>query len=220
MTDLVHAEVNLSPRSKAKREQIIQAAQTLFLRDGFSRTSMDAIRAKAGVSKPTLYNHFDCKEDLFIGIIEHSLDDISGTWGLISGKPLAVNSREQLRQILSQFGSAAVDHLLAPHTVSLARTLLAETSTFPELGRTFRDRITQRVLTMLSAVLISAHDQGILSIDREMIPAAVRFFTAQFLSYLLIDGLLVGGLSPEPPTPEEVATIVDLYLEMICRGEQ
>jgi len=216
LTDLVHTELSLSPRSQAKRKQIIEAAQTLFLRDGYSRTSMDAIRVEAQVSKPTLYNHFDCKENLFIGIIEQSLDEVSATWGLISSEKLMINSQEQLRQILFQFASAAVNHLLAPHTVSLARTLLAETSTFPELGRNFRDRITRRVITMLSTVLTTAHDQGVVSIKRERIPAAVRFFTAQFLSYLLIDGLLVGGHSPEVPTTKDIETIVDLYLEMIC----
>ena len=56
----------LSPRSRAKREQIIQAAKLLFLKDGYKRTSMEAIRAEAQVSKPTLYNHFENKEALNI----------------------------------------------------------------------------------------------------------------------------------------------------------
>ena len=216
MESTLEAEERLSPRSKAKREQIIEAAQALFLRDGYSRTSMEAIRVEAGVSKPTLYNHFDSKENLFIGIVEHSADQIFKTWDLTEVEHLPVTNQRQLRQILLQFASAAVDHILAPHTVRLARTLLAETSTLPELGRNFRDRMTKRVNSMLTHVLTSAYEAGIVTLEGDEIPTAVRFFTAQFLSYLLIDGLLMGGPSPQAPPPEEIETIVDLYIGMIC----
>ena len=41
-----------------KRAQILAAAQELFLANGYKRTSMEAIRAAADVSKPTLYTHY------------------------------------------------------------------------------------------------------------------------------------------------------------------
>lgn len=207
---------NLSPRSRAKREQIIQAAKLLFLKDGYKRTSMDAIRAEAQVSKPTLYNHFDNKEALFVGIIEHEVDDLSTVWESAVAERLTINSEEQLRELLLQFATAAVDHLLAPQTVNLAHALLAESRTFPELGKTFRERVPTRVINLVSSVLHAAHDQGVVTIEKDKIPLAARFLTAQLLSYLLIDGLLMGNYKPESPPEEELETIIHLYLRMVC----
>ena len=46
------------------REQIILAADALFYGEGIRSTSMDAIAAKAGVTKRTIYYHFASKDDL------------------------------------------------------------------------------------------------------------------------------------------------------------
>ena len=58
-------------RSRLKRRQIIDAAGDLFLGMGYGTTSVDAIAAKAGVSKRTVYAHFDSKEALFILSLIH-----------------------------------------------------------------------------------------------------------------------------------------------------
>src|SRR5215472_14540250 len=50
--------------ARATREQIIQAAAALFYGEGIRSSSMDAIAAKAGVTKRTLYYHFPSKDDL------------------------------------------------------------------------------------------------------------------------------------------------------------
>ena len=51
--------------TELKREDIIQAAVSEFIANGFSATSMDRIAATAQVSKRTVYNHFENKEALF-----------------------------------------------------------------------------------------------------------------------------------------------------------
>jgi len=50
--------------ARATREQIIQAADALFYGEGIRSASMDAIAARAGVTKRTLYYHFASKDDL------------------------------------------------------------------------------------------------------------------------------------------------------------
>src|SRR5947199_10296060 len=46
------------------RERIISAANALFYNDGIRSVSVDAVAAKAGVTKRTLYYHFRSKDDL------------------------------------------------------------------------------------------------------------------------------------------------------------
>jgi AcrR family transcriptional regulator len=52
-------------RRSDNRERILDTAYQLFYERGFSRISMDAVAARAGVTKRTLYNHFDSKDTLF-----------------------------------------------------------------------------------------------------------------------------------------------------------
>jgi AcrR family transcriptional regulator len=46
------------------RERIISAASTLFYNDGIRAVGVDAVAAKAGLTKRTLYYHFRSKDDL------------------------------------------------------------------------------------------------------------------------------------------------------------
>jgi AcrR family transcriptional regulator len=46
------------------RERIISAANAMFYSDGIRGVSVDAVAAKAGVTKRTLYYHFKSKDDL------------------------------------------------------------------------------------------------------------------------------------------------------------
>jgi AcrR family transcriptional regulator len=53
-------------RREAARQRILDAAMTVFERDGFARASMTAIAAEAGLSAGGLYTHFESKEELFL----------------------------------------------------------------------------------------------------------------------------------------------------------
>jgi AcrR family transcriptional regulator len=48
-----------------KRDAILKAADTLFSRQGYALTGVDALAAAAGVTKRTLYKQFGSKEALF-----------------------------------------------------------------------------------------------------------------------------------------------------------
>ena len=53
----------MMPRSRAAtRLKIVGGAYELFYKHGFARVSMDAIAASAGVTKRTLYAHYDSKD--------------------------------------------------------------------------------------------------------------------------------------------------------------
>src|SRR4029453_277183 len=53
-------------RGEATRARIREAANQLFLRHGVEATTVEAIAAAAGVSKPTFYLYFQRKEDLLL----------------------------------------------------------------------------------------------------------------------------------------------------------
>lgn len=57
-------------RAAATRRAILAAAETLFLRDGYARTSMKVIATQAGVSEKTMYLAFATKATLLRQVIE------------------------------------------------------------------------------------------------------------------------------------------------------
>ena len=57
-----------------KHAAIAGAALVLFARDGYERTSVDAIAAEAGVSKRTVYSHYGDKENLFLLVLRETYD--------------------------------------------------------------------------------------------------------------------------------------------------
>ena len=56
----------------AKREQIVAAAAGQFAKTGFAATLMDDVATAACVSKGSLYDYFENKEDLFYAVFEWS----------------------------------------------------------------------------------------------------------------------------------------------------
>jgi AcrR family transcriptional regulator len=56
--------------TETTRDRIITAAATLFYGEGIRAVSVDAVAEKAGVTKRTLYYHFDSKDDLITAYLE------------------------------------------------------------------------------------------------------------------------------------------------------
>lgn len=57
------------------RRRILEAAQSLFLRYGYSRVVMDDIVRELAISKKTIYNHFSSKADLLMAGIDQFVED-------------------------------------------------------------------------------------------------------------------------------------------------
>jgi AcrR family transcriptional regulator len=55
-------------RTEATTTALLAAARDLFAEDGYAATSLDAVVAKAGVTKGALYHHFSAKRDLFAAV--------------------------------------------------------------------------------------------------------------------------------------------------------
>lgn len=55
------------------KEKIIRAAIDSFAQTGFDRTKMEDIAKRLGLSKGTIYLYFKSKEDLFLAICEHNM---------------------------------------------------------------------------------------------------------------------------------------------------
>ncbi len=58
-------------RIKETMARLLNAAEEVFVRDGYESAQLDEIAAVAGRSKGAVYGHFKSKEDLFLALFEH-----------------------------------------------------------------------------------------------------------------------------------------------------
>lgn len=121
-----------------KRAAIIAAAIDAFRETGFDATSMDRIAARAGVSKRTVYNHFDSKEALFATILMQLWEASCGNATVVyhDDRPLA----QQLSALLHNKMRLLNDEPL----LSLARVAIAAGIHSPERARDMIARLGER----------------------------------------------------------------------------
>ena len=69
---------NRLPRHE-RRRQLLDAALEVFVSQGYHAAAMDEIAERAGVSKPVLYQHFPGKLDLYLALLDQSVDALVAT---------------------------------------------------------------------------------------------------------------------------------------------
>jgi TetR/AcrR family transcriptional regulator, mexJK operon transcriptional repressor len=115
-----------------KGEAIAAAALRLFLRDGYERTSVDAIAAEAGVSKRTIYNRYGDKENLFLSVLRDTYNSMMVTFRGIVDKHLGAVT--DVQQDLTAFAlEVALTMTTAPDRIALVRLIMSEAPFFPAL---------------------------------------------------------------------------------------
>lgn len=64
---------------QARRAQLLQAAQEVFVEFGYHAAAMDEIAERAGVSKPVLYQHFPGKMELYLALLDDANEQITAS---------------------------------------------------------------------------------------------------------------------------------------------
>jgi AcrR family transcriptional regulator len=153
MTALPRRQQNRLNRERA----ILDAALTVFAAAGYSGTTMDAVAAEAGVTKPTLYSYFPSKDVLFqammLGKRDLMLDvfDRPGRNGMVAD--------------LHGFAWAYADTVMRPDMLSLARLIIGEVQRFPEIGRAYQASGPDHLLRGIMRYLESQREAGRLAFD-------------------------------------------------------
>jgi len=141
---------------------IRDAAAALFLARGYQGTSMDDIAAAAHVSKQTIYTHFSDKEALLASLVLANSDRVEGFLGtMISVVRDAASPEEGLRALARLY----LRFVIRPEVLRMRRLVLAEAGRFPELARTYYERVPQRVYATLAGIFTELAQEGRLELD-------------------------------------------------------
>lgn len=85
----------------SRRDQVLQAARTLFIRNGYRGTSLRDIAREAHLTMGAIYHHFRNKEDLYLAVLHDNriLPYILRLGGLVASPEFPENLEEVGREI-------------------------------------------------------------------------------------------------------------------------
>src|SRR5256886_13287163 len=72
------AEIGLTRKGVQTRQRIVAAAAGLILQQGVAGTTLDDVRAEAGVSSSQIYHYFADKEALVRGVVDYRAQTVVG----------------------------------------------------------------------------------------------------------------------------------------------
>ena len=196
------------PRGEKRRREIALVAEQVFFESGFAETTMQAIAARAGASKETLYRHFGSKEELFAEIVSdrarswlEDLDERFATPGSVA-------------DVLRTIGLKMLESILKEDSISLCRTVVSESVRNPELGELFFAAGPDKVLTRLAEFLGAATARG--ELDCPDPTCAARIFLGAVMSSFHL-GCLVLAEPPRMTRAEMRAHIEEVAAMMMAR---
>jgi TetR/AcrR family transcriptional repressor of mexJK operon len=137
------------PTDLLKRDAILDAASAFFLERGITATTMEAVAARAGVSKMTLYGHFADKPMLLMAVFKRNLS-------AIKLPQLAAEESAPALELLSDYGERLVTFLTRPEIIRTARVMAASANEYPELAAAFYAAGPAAVLAQVARFLAIA----------------------------------------------------------------
>ncbi len=177
------------------RAAAVDAARTLFLRQGYAGTTMDEIAALAGLTKRTLYNNYPDKHALFVQMVK-AVTPFADTFAREVREEFTVGiTAANVAAALDDLGRRLALGIVRRDVVAIRRLLIGEARAFPTLAKEYFDRAPGQVLDALASGFAQLGRAGVLRV------ANARVAAAQF-AYLVAGepldrAVLVGTIPPQ-----------------------
>jgi len=194
--------------SLEKAEAILEGGMQEFLAHGYAATSMDRVAIAAGVSKATVYSHFQDKEGLFTALIQRLVEGkFRSIFDLANEKVLQTAPEIILQDLANRVLNTGMNE---PQFLNFMRVILGESGRFPQLARAFVRNIEQTSFKMLRQYFTTC-PQLKLS-DPE---ATARIFIGTLVHFMIVQEMLHG----KDIVPMERERLVKNLVNLIVANE-
>ena len=184
---------------QARRNQILDAAAAIFAEKGFHRATTKEIAEAAGVSEGTIYNYFDSKADLLIGIMTRLAELENLDQELADA--LQSDARDFLVAIFRQRMG------LVQQNQETIQAIMPEILVNPALRERFRQQFVQPTVMLFEQYIQTRIELG--HVRPLNVPLAVRVVQGIFVGLLILRILGDELLQSEwDELPEVLATII------------
>lgn len=186
------------PRSEAARTKVVSAAQDLIAEVGVEGFTVDAVAARSGVAKTTIYRHFSSGDELLIHAIDCTVEAFA--------TPNTGSVRADLIAIYEQVVPVMAD----PSMFAMMMGVMAKAAADPEFAR-LKDELEHARTMPVLTVLELAQARGEVRSDLD-VARLVELVEGPLLARRMFRG--------EVPSIEEIPTVIDLVLAGIAPNER
>lgn len=188
-----------------KRQVILEGAVKVFIESGYDVSSMDRIAEVAGVSKRTVYNHFQSKESLFQAVVDDFLSqrDLQ--------KPIEYSKTRSLDEQLREFAEAELYLIDDPIRRGLSKFLTSIFVMDIEFGKKVRRQAKPPHESFIQW-LTAAKEDGKLKFESAGLAAQIFYGLVE--GCLTYNALFSDGASlkfKEPVLTELISTFLNRY---------
>lgn len=185
-----------------KSEQILWGAMQVFLHHGYAGTSMDRVAAQAGVSKHTIYHHFQGKDGLFSALFERLvMRDFHVEFGY------TLSLQDPPEQVLRRLADVLLRKMDDSEYIAFVRLLFAESGRFPKLSQLYMREVCQKGDAVLGEYL--RHHPDLHLVDPEM---TAHIFFGSLVAFIFSQEVLHGKVSVPLERDRLVNTLIQLVL--------
>lgn len=190
--------------SAEKAATILEGAMQEFLTHGYAATSMDKVAAAAGVSKATVYSHFQDKEGLFTALIQRLVQEkFPAIFSFHNSQLPHAEPNVVLRGLATNMLDTATSD---PQLLAFMRLIIGESGRFPELARAYVRNLAQPGIEVLSQYLGSCSELKLP--DPE---ATVRVIVGTLVYFLILQEMLHG----KDILPMERDRLIDTLVRLV-----
>ncbi|WP_193335543.1 TetR/AcrR family transcriptional regulator [Devosia beringensis] len=154
--------------------RLLDAAQRLFLAQGFDLTNCEQVAAAAGAGKASLYARYANKQELFAAVVRRNVDTLVSHDA--DPAPADIGVRERLRLA----GNLILEHALREQVVALMRLVVSTATRFPDLAG-LTNSIGRERGVQIAAAALAGREAGRPEAMARAMPAAAKFIDMAFV---------------------------------------
>jgi len=181
-------------RREERRQAILDAAESLFLEQGYAGASLAAIVRRSGGSLATVYEMFGSKYGLLRAVVDRNREE--GLRGLDESAGTLASAADALRLLAYRHHA----HMMSPRTIAFARVVIEGGLKDPDFGREFYRDVHLTFVECLAGKFREWTAAGKASIDDPTAAAEL------YISTVMCDAPVKAMLG-QPPEPTDRATI-------------
>lgn len=192
-------------RKESRPDEILEAALTVFGREGFSSARLDEIAELAGCTKGTIYVYFPSKEDLFKAVVKKLITPRFREVDLVL-RDTNIDVITRLKTFIRGGYIAVINN---PASLGLLRLMIADGPKFPDLVDYYHNQIPRVGHEAIRSALQEGMDTGVLrSMDADV---AAHLITSPILAEIMRRLLLAVRLV-------DMEAMIDMHLDVMFNG--
>ncbi len=183
-------------------DRLLDAAEARFRRFGYKRTTVEDLATEAGTGKGSVYLHFESKQDVYLAVVERSLEHF------LAAAEAALSVEGASPDLLRSLVVVTIDHY--SHDELLRSSLFGDTDLVAgEVAQLASDLQRERIRSLLRGVLTRGKAEGSVRHDIDVEAAASVLHDSGW-------ALVKTGLASDDPA--ELETLLEAFNSIVGLG--